>query len=500
MSSYILAVDQSTSATKAILIDEHGSPVTRESMPHRQYYPQEGFVEHDAEEIYRNALAVMKNCVTRSGVSESDIAVVAITNQRETALVWDRGTGKPICKAAVWQCLRGQEICGKLKAEGRGDLVKQKTGLILDPYFSASKLKWMLDNTEGARDKADQGRLAFGTIDSWLVWKLTGGASHVTDFSNASRTLLFDISSLSWSDELLDLFDIPASMAPLPVVADAIVGRTRIGRPFNVEVPIAGLLGDSHAALFGETCFERGSVKATYGTGSSIMMNIGPEPIESRRGIVTSVGFGLSSGTTYAFEGNIHSSGGTIQWLVEDVGLIQDAKESSALSFAIDSTEGVYLVPAFVGMGAPHWDNEARAALVGMSRNTGKAHIVRAAEESIAYQVRDLLTVMSAEADSEPAILSADGGATRDEFLMQFQSDVLGIPVQCAGIEEVSALGSAFAAGLAVGLWSGLDEIKGLRTSGQKFVPRMDDAKRARLLKGWEEAVGRTLWKPPGHT
>jgi glycerol kinase len=495
MGGYILSIDQSTSATKAMLFDEQGSLHARESVSHRQYYPREGFVEHDAEEIYRNTLSAMRGCVEKSGLAESDLAAVAITNQRETVLVWDRDTGRPIAHAAVWQCLRGREICAELAADGHGDMVKRKTGLLLDPYFSASKIKWMLDNTPGARDRAESGGLVFGTIDTWLVWNLTGGI-HVTDYSNASRTLLFDISQLAWSPELLELFDIPASMAPALVASDVVVGTTKKGEPFGVELPIAGLLGDSHAALFGETCFDRAAVKATYGTGSSIMMNVGPKPIESKRGIVTSVGYGLSSGTTYAFEGNIHSSGGTIQWLVEDVGLIENAAESSTLSRSVDSTEGVYLVPAFVGLGAPYWDNEARAALVGMSRSTAKAHIVRAAEESIAYQVQDLLSTMSVEASAAVAVLSADGGVTRDTFLMQFQSDILNVPVQCAGIEEVSALGSAYAAGLAAGIWSGLEELKGLTVSGRKYVPRMAEDTRKRLISGWREAVGRTLWKP----
>ena len=495
MGGYILSIDQSTSATKAMLFDEQGSLHARESVPHQQYYPRNGFIEHDALEIYRNTLSAMRGCVEKSGLSESELAAVAITNQRETVLVWDRDTGKPIAHAAVWQCLRGREICAELVADGHADKVKRTTGLLLDPYFSASKIKWMLDNTPGARDRAESGGLAFGTIDTWLVWNLTGGI-HVTDYSNASRTLLFDISRLAWSPELFELFDIPASMAPALVASDVVVGRTKKGEPFGVELPIAGLLGDSHAALFGETCFDRASVKATYGTGSSIMMNVGPEPIESKRGIVTSVGYGLTSGTTYAFEGNIHSSGGTIQWLVEDVGLIENAAESSTLSRAVDSTEGVYLVPAFAGLGAPYWDNEARAAIVGMSRSTSKAHIVRAAEESIAYQVQDLLSTMSVEASAEVALLSVDGGATRDTFLMQFQSDILNVPVQCAGIEEVSALGSAYAAGLAVGIWSDLDELKGLNVSGRKYMPRMAENTRERLISGWREAVGRTLWKP----
>jgi glycerol kinase len=496
MSRYILAVDQSTSATKAVLFNEAGEAAGRASLPHRQYYPAAGFVEHDPEEIFANTLAVMRRCVEQRGAGESELAALAITNQRETALIWDRTTGKPICNAAVWQCLRGEDICRELSDQGYGGLIKEKTGLVLDPYFSASKLKWMLDNTPGARSRADTGELAFGTIDSWLVWKLTGGQVHVTDYSNASRTMLFDISALDWSSELLELFTIPLSMAPSLAASDRVVAKTKRGVPFGVELPIAGLLGDSHAALFGETCFERGAVKATYGTGSSIMMNIGADPLEPRGGIVTSVGFGLSSGVSYAFEGNIHSSGATIQWLAEDLGLIANPAESTAHAQSVPSTGGVYFVPAFVGLGAPHWDSEARATISGISRSTKKAHIVRAAEESIAYQVRDLLEVMASESSIEPETLNCDGGATRDEFLMQFQADILGKPVRCAAIEEVSALGSAYAAGLATAIWSGLEELAALGRSGKIYAPRMGADERKRLIAGWKEAVGRTRWKP----
>ena len=477
-----------------MLFDELGQMAGRASVTHRQFYPQKGFVEHDGQEIYENTLKAMHTCVHDSGVSESELAAIAITNQRETALVWERSTGVPIRNAAVWQCLRGEKICRELSVKGHGKLIKDQTGLLLDPYFSASKIKWIIDNTDGAREKGEAGALAFGTIDTWLVWKLTDGNVHVTDYSNACRTMLFDITRLEWSLELLDLFGIPPSMAPSLTFSDAVVGRTRKGEPFDIEVPIGGLMGDSHAALFGEGCFRRGSVKATYGTGSSIMMNVGEEPLTSKRGIVTSIGFGMSSGITYAFEGNIHSSGGTIQWLVEDLGLIKDAGESSSLARSVDSTSGVYLVPAFVGLGAPYWDNDARATVSGISRATSKAHVVRAAEESIAYQVCDLLEVMREEASVELTELNVDGGATRDEFLMQFQADILDIPVQCAEIEEVSALGAAYAAGLAIGLWSNVDDLAAPH-AGKRYVPRMRADERRRLYSGWKEAIGRTLWK-----
>ena len=496
MSQYILAIDQSTSATKAVLFDHSGTIAHRVSVRHNQYYPSAGFVEHDADEIYANTLETMKRCVDESHVSEKDLAAVAITNQRETALIWSRKTGKPIANAAVWQCLRGEPLCSELLEEGHGEMVKNTTGLLLDPYFSASKIRWLLDNNTGAREGAATGDLAFGTIDSWLVWKLTGGRIHVTDYSNACRTLLLDIHSLEWSQELFNLFDIPIGMAPELAVSDTVVGTTRKGEPFENEIPIAGLLGDSHAALFGETCFEPGAVKATYGTGSSIMMNTGDKLRRSEKGIVTSVGFALSSGVTYAFEGNIHSSGGTLQWLAEDIGLVESPSECSSLSKSVSSTEGVYLVPAFVGLGAPHWDSEARALITGMSRSTQKAHIARAAEESIAYQVGDLLNVMATEAGVEVSVLHADGGATRDEFLMQFQADILGYPVQCASIEEVSALGSAYAAGLAVGMWSNVNELKSLASPGRRYEQEMDVIERERLIAGWQSAVDRARWRP----
>ena len=496
MDRYILAIDQSTSATKAVLFDNSGGMNGRVSIPHKQYYPAAGFVEHDGEEIYANVLEAMKRCVEENHVNEEEVAALAITNQRETALVWNKKTGKPIANAAVWQCLRGESLCSELSEKGHGRMVKNTTGLVLDPYFSASKIAWLLDNIPGARESAVAGDLLFGTIDSWLVWKLTAGQIHVTDYSNACRTLLLDIHSLEWSEKLFDLFDIPLDMAPELTYSDTVVGKTRKGEPFNGEIPIAGLFGDSHAALFGETCFDPGSVKSTYGTGSSIMMNIGGTPRQSEKGIVTSVGYCLDAGTAYVFEGNIHSTGATLQWLAEDVGLIESPEESSRFSQSVSSTEGVYLVPAFVGLGAPYWDSEARALITGMTRSTQKAHIVRAAQESIAYQVYDLVELMSAEAGLEIPVLNVDGGPTRDEFLMQFQADILGLSVRCAVIEEVSALGSAYAAGLAVGMWSGIDELKSLTSRGRHYEHTMDASERDRLVAGWKTAVERARWKP----
>jgi len=494
--TYIVAIDQSTSATKAVLFDSEARRISKASVPHRQYYPQPGFVEHDAEELYANTLEAARRCVRSAGIDEAEIAALSITNQRETALIWDRYTGKPIANAVVWQCLRGAEICRSLDAAGAGDRVKRITGLLLDPYFSASKLSWLLEHTPDARSRAKAGDLLFGTIDSWLVWKLSGGAAHVTDYSNACRTLLFDIDALEWSLELLELFGVPDSMAPEPVTSDVVVATTCTAEPFAREIPIAGLMGDSHAALFGEGCTERGAAKATYGTGSSIMMNIGLEPIRSERGVVTSVGYGLSSGVQYAFEGNIHSSAGTIQWLVDDLELIADPSESADLAASVDSTDGVYLVPAFAGLGAPWWDNQARGLITGMTRGTKKAHVVRAAVESIAYQICDLLEVMQAESGIAIPSLKADGGATGNAFLMQFQADMIDKPVRRAAMEEVSALGSACAAGIAVGMWADPAEVPGYAATGEEFVPAMGEATRAELHAGWRQAVERTRFRP----
>lgn len=495
MARYILAVDQSTSATKAILVDSSGEVLSRSSLPHQQFYPNSGFVEHDGQEIYANTVEAMKRCVASYSVEAREIAAIAITNQRETVMVWDRTTGDPLCNAAVWQCLRGEEICRNLRSEGYEQSVKSTTGLVIDPYFSASKIQWILDNVPEARRKAEAGDLIFGTIDSWLVYKLTHGKIHATDFTNACRTLLFDINRMRWSQELFDLFGIPESMAPSLVASDSIVGETSEGDPFAVRVPIAGLMGDSHAALFGEACYRRGSAKATYGTGSSVMMNIGENALSSSDGLVTSIGYALSNDIAYAFEGNVHSTGGTIQWLVEDLGLLPNPGSAPLIATTVDSTEGVYFVPAFVGLGAPYWDNDARALILGMNRSTKKAHIVRAAEESIAYQIRDLIDVMQSQAATDISTLSVDGGGSRDAFLMQFQADILNRKVQCAGIDEVSAMGSAYAAGLAVGLWSDTGELENLVAKGRAYIPAMNPGERNRLYSGWIAAVQKTLSK-----
>lgn len=489
---YILAIDQSTSATKVILFDQQANLIDRLSYPHQQFYPETGFVEHDPEEIFANTRKGMTEILAKNKRTTLDIAVVSITNQRETSLIWDKTTGKPIANAAVWQCQRGKEFCNQLKEKGLCPKIQEKTGLIIDPYFSASKLRWIMINVPGAKGKAEKGELLLGTIDSWLLWKLTAGKVHATDFSNACRTMLFNIHSLKWDEELIELFDLHPSMFPEVKFSDQIFGNTDLSVVFDQPVPIAGLLGDSHAALFGQNCFEPGMAKATYGTGSSIMMNIGNQPLASPEGLVTSIGYGRSGKIDYVFEGNIHCTGDTINWLVNDAELISNAAESEALANSVEDSNQVYFVPSFVGLGAPYWDNQARACISGMARNTKKAHIVRAALEGIAYQVKDLIDLMTGNSSIPFREMRVDGGPTRNNFLMQFQSDMLRKEVVRSNIEEISALGAAFMAGLAVGFWKDLDEIKSLRKADKTFIPEMSSEEIEKLYSGWKVAVKRS--------
>jgi len=485
---YILTVDQSTSATKAIIFDDRGRLIHRYNVPHKQYYPRPGWVEHDPEEIYENTLRAIRGVIRESGISPEDIISLSITNQRETALVWDRKTGRPIYNAVVWQCKRSTDICEMLEKEGLGKIIKERSGLNLSPYFSASKIKWIMDNVESAREKAKNGDLLCGTIDSWLVWKLTDGRSHSTDYTNASRTQLLNLKDLQWDKELLEIFDIPESMLPELKTSDDIFGYLKL-KDLSIRLPITGVIGDSHAALFGQTCFEKGMAKATYGTGSSVMMNIGKEPVIPSSGIVGSIGWILKGDTSYVLEGNINYTGATIKWLVENLELISDPKESGIIAGSVEDNGGVYLVPAFVGLGAPYWDSEARAIITGMSSNTRKAHIVRAAEESIGYQIRDIIELMKEESGIQLRELRVDGGPTRDNFLMQFQADILNVPVVRVKIEELSALGSAFIAGLATGLWNNLEELIPLREIDRVFLPEMEQEEREKLYEGWKRAV-----------
>jgi glycerol kinase len=488
---YILAIDQSTSATKVMLFDASANLVHRVSLPHRQYYPAEGFVEHDPEEIFANTVKGMTEVLQQKGVEASDLAVVSITNQRETSLIWDKTTGKPIANAAVWQCQRGKDYCKSLNQQGYGAKIREKTGLLIDPYFSASKLRWLMNNIDGAKEKAQNGDLLLGTMDSWLLWKLTNGKVHATDYSNACRTMLFNINTLKWDEELISLFELHPSMFPEVRYSDRIFGETDPSVVFNSPVPVAGLLGDSHAALFGQNCFEPGMAKATYGTGSSIMMNIGTQPLTSPEGLVTSIGYGRAGEIVYVFEGNIHCTGDTINWMVNDAELISSPAESEQLALSVNDNNQVYFVPSFVGLGAPYWDNRARACISGMARNTKKAHIVRAALESIAYQIKDLIDLMVENASVLFREMRVDGGPTRNNFLMQFQSDMLRKEVVRCNIEEISALGAAFMAGLACGFWNDLEQIKSLRKVDKTFTPAMSSEENKKLYSGWKMAVKR---------
>lgn len=495
MKEYILAIDQSTSGTKAIVFNNKGKLINRKTVEHKQYYPQTGWVEHDPVEIYQNTLKAINLVLEECNLEQSDLAALGITNQRETVVVWDKNTGEPVYNAAVWQCQRGNKICAELKEKGYGQLVKAKTGLIIDPYFSASKIKWILDNVEDARNKAEAGELLFGTIDSWLVWNLTEGEVHATDYSNACRTMLFNIHELKWDQELFDLLEIPLSLAPEVKYSDEIFGYTAQSEDFQNKIPVTGVLGDSHAALFGQSCYQEGMAKTTYGTGSSIMMNIGNRVIESQSGLVTSIGWAYDGNIDYVFEGNVHCTGATIKWLVDDLELIQDSRITDELANSVDGNNGVYFIPAFVGLGAPYWDNDVTATITGMTRGTKKAHVVRAALEAIAYQIKDVLDLMRDESGIELTELRVDGGPTNNRFLMQFQADMLGIKVAKSALEEVSALGSAYMAGLAVGLWSDLEEIKSLRKSSLSYSPEMVAKEREYLYQGWKKVVARTIWR-----
>ncbi len=489
---YIIAIDQSTSATKVILFNKNAELVHRVSISHRQFYPQPGFVEHDAMEIFNNVITGLKMLISETKISESEITGIGITNQRETSLIWDKTTGLPVANAAVWQCQRGGEFCKELMEKGLNETIRKKTGLIIDPYFSASKLRWLMKNTTGLEDKAEKGDLMLGTMDSWLLYKLTDGKVHATDYSNACRTMLFNIHSLEWDVDLAELFNLKTSMFPEVKFSDEIFGYTNPTVVFENPLPISGLTGDSHGALFGQNCFSPGMAKSTYGTGSSIMMNIGEKPLDAPEGLVTSIGYSCNKKVQYVFEGNIHCTGDTINWLKNEVQLISDATETESLANSVDNNNGIYFVPAFVGLGAPYWDNEARACLSGMARNTNKAHIVRAALESIAYQVKDLVTLMEDEGGIPLKELRVDGGPTRNNFLMQFQSDMLNREIVCSDIEEISALGATFLAGLATGFWKDLEVIKTLRKKGKTFQPEMKKENATEIYNGWKKAVERT--------
>lgn len=493
--NYIISIDQSTSATKAVLFNEKCELLYRASVPHRQYYPRAGWVEHDAEEIYHNTLSAVRQAAECGKIEPDAACSIAITNQRETAVVWNRETGKPVYRAVVWQCQRGADICDDLIRRNHAETIQRKSGLVVNPYFSASGIQWTLDHVENARTLAEQKKLLCGTIDSWLLWKLTEGKVHATDYTNASRTLLFNIHTLDWDDELLALFHIPRSMMPQVKPCDTVFGESAFEGIFAAPVVIAGILGDSHGALAGQMCFEPGTGKCTYGTGSSVMVNIGEKAIEPSSGLVTSIGFSACGKTHYAFEGNIHCTGATVKWLIENINLTDHPDELEKLAVSIAGNEGVYLVPAFAGLGAPWWKPQAKALICGMTLGTGKAHIARAALESIAYQVKDLVDLMTAQAGISLKELRVDGGPVKNNFLIQFQSDMLNATIQRSTIEEASALGAALMNGLARGVWKSLEELTALRKTGQTISPQMDQELRKQLYAGWLEAIGRTKFK-----
>lgn len=486
--NYIISVDQSTSATKAVLFNEHCQLVNRVNLAHKQYYPQPGWVEHDAEEIYQNTVDVIRKVVELSK-NENVSYSLAITNQRETVVVWNKFTGKPVYHAIVWQCQRGAAICNRLKEEGYTPLFQEKTGLLIDPYFAASGAKWILDNVEGARESAEKGELLMGTIDSWLIWKLTEGKVHATDYTNASRTLLFNIHTLDWDDELLELFTIPRNMMARPLPCDAVYGETTVEGIFESPVTIAGVLGDSHGALTGQMCFESGMGKATYGTGSSVMVNIGETAVKAPEGLVTSVGFAAGGKVFYAFEGNIHCTGATIKWMTDKLKLIESPAVIEQIALSVPDNGGVYLVPAFAGLGAPWWNPQAKAMICGMTLATETGHVCRAALEAIAYQVKDLIDLMTGQANIVLKELRVDGGPTRNNYLMQFQADMLNACINRSDIEEASAMGAVIMNGLARKIWKDMDEVAKLRTSDNRIMPGMAPANREKLYAGWMDAI-----------
>jgi glycerol kinase len=493
----IIAIDQSTSSTKALLFDEQCKVVARTNVDHKQYYPQTGWVEHDAEEIYQNmieairALLEMRNEKLEMRNAQFSLC---ITNQRETAVVWNKATGKPIANAVVWQDTRGAELCRQLRADGKAEMVMTKSGLLIDPNFSASGVKWLLDNIGGAREAANKGELLMGTIDTWLVWKLTGGKTFATDTTNASRTMLFNIHTLDWDDDLLTLFDIPRSMMPEVKACDAIYGETTCEGLFSEPIQIAGVLGDSHGALVGQMCFEPGSGKVTYGTGSSVMVNIGEEPKAAPQGLVTSVGFSALGKTWYGFEGNIYSTGATLKWICDQLQLIGKPSEMEALATSVADNGGVYIVPAFSGLGAPWWQSDVKGAVFGLTFATTKAHFLRAALESIAYQIKDLVDVMAHATGGRLKEIAADGGPTKNQFLMQFQADMLDTPVVCTEVDDASALGAVIMNGFARGLWKSFDEVTGFRVVTQTFQPTTHlSSLTSHLYEGWRNAVNQLI-------
>ncbi|AKS69387.1 glycerol kinase [Staphylococcus schleiferi] len=492
MGNYILSIDQGTTSSRAILFNENGEIAGVAQREFKQHFPKGGWVEHDANEIWTSVLSVMASVLNENNVSASQIKGIGITNQRETTVVWDKNTGRPIYNAIVWQSRQTQHICDDLKNAGHEETFRNKTGLLLDPYFSGTKVKWILDKVEGAREKAEKGDVLFGTIDSWLVWKLSGGRTHVTDYSNASRTLMYNIHDLQWDDELLEILDVPKAMLPEVKPSSEVYCETIDYHFFGQKVPIAGIAGDQQAALFGQACFERGDVKNTYGTGGFMLMNTGEEAVVSDNGLLTTIAYGIDGKVNYALEGSIFVSGSAIQWLRDGLRMINSAPQSEDYAKRVDSTEGVYVVPAFVGLGTPYWDSEARGAIFGITRGTEKEHFIRATLESLCYQTRDVIEAMAQDSGIDVNNLRVDGGAVKNNFLMQFQADLVNINVERPEINETTALGAAYLAGIATGFWKDKSEISRQWKLEKSFEPAMDEKESSRLYKGWKKAVEAT--------
>ncbi|WP_211747316.1 glycerol kinase GlpK [Paenibacillus sp. Marseille-Q4541] len=489
MEQYIMSLDQGTTSSRAILFNQKGDIVYSAQREFTQYFPKPGWVEHNASEIWSSVLAVIANCLAESEVNPAQIAGIGITNQRETTVVWEKDTGHPIYNAIVWQSRQTSDICTSMKDDGLEDWIHDKTGLIIDPYFSATKVKWLLDHVEGSRERAERGELLFGTIDSWLIWNLSGGKAHVTDYSNASRTMMYNIHELKWDQEILDCLQIPAAMLPEVKGSSEIYAYTVPYHFFGSEIPIAGAAGDQQAALFGQACYREGDIKNTYGTGCFMLMNTGEKAIRSKHGLITTIAWGIGGKVEYALEGSIFVAGSAVQWLRDGLRMIRDASDSELYASRVESTDGVYLVPAFVGLGSPYWDSDVRGAMFGLTRGTTKEHFIRATLESLAYQTRDVLTAMQHDSGNTLAKMRVDGGAVRNNLLMQFQSDILGCPVERPIISETTALGAAYLAGLAVGFWSSREEISEQWVSEQIFEPVMGEEERERLYGGWQKAV-----------
>ena len=488
MGKYVMALDAGTTSNRCILFDKSGKIISIAQKEFTQYFPQPGWVEHDADEIWSTQLGVAVEAMSKVGASTEDIAAIGITNQRETAIVWDKKTGEPVCRAIVWQCRRTAAYCDQLKEQGYTDMIREKTGLIIDAYFSGTKIRWILDHVEGAREKAEKGELLFGTVETWLIWKLTKGRVHVTDYSNASRTMLFNINTLEWDQEILDLLQIPKAMLPEPMPSSCVYGHTDPSY-FGGPIPIGGAAGDQQSALFGQVCFHPGAAKNTYGTGCFLLMNTGEKPVFSQNGLVTTIAWGLDGKVEYALEGSIFVAGAAIQWLRDEMRLIDSAADSEYMAGKVKDTNGCYVVPAFTGLGAPHWDPYARGTIVGITRGVNKYHIIRATLESLAYQVNDVLGAMEADSGIPLTSLRVDGGASANDFLVQTQADIIGAPVKRPRCIETTAMGAAYLAGLATGYWKSREEVKENWAIDQVFEPAIDEEERKQKIKGWNKAV-----------